>query len=180
MTVRFFILQAHYRGTVDFSNEALKASETALKRLLEGWKRLGELKPSADSTVDVADLERRCYEAMDDDLNTPVVIATLFDACRVINQINDGTARATEADIEALKRLMQTFAGDILGITPEGDASEGALKPYEEAVDLLLDIRREAKKNKDWTTSDRIRDRLSQIGFSVKDTKDGGWEWSLK
>lgn len=180
MTIRFFILQAHYRGTVDFSNDALKASETALKRFLEGWKRLGDLKASADSTIDVADLQRRCYEAMDDDLNTPMVIATLFDACRVINQVNDGTAHATEADLEALRRLMQTFAGDILGITPEGDAAEGALKPYEEAVDLLLDIRREAKKNKDWATSDRIRDRLGQIGFAVKDTKDGGFEWSLK
>ncbi|MGM9872690.1 MAG: cysteine--tRNA ligase [Muribaculaceae bacterium] len=180
MTIRFFILQAHYRGTVDFSNEALKGAETALARLLEGWNRIKELKASDSSSIDVADLRRRCYEAMDDDLNTPIVIATLFDACRVINRVNDGAATATAADIEALNDLMKTFAGDILGIRAEDAEGADALKPYQEAVDLLLEIRRQAKQNKDWTTSDRIRDRLAAIGFSVKDTKDGGWEWSLK
>lgn len=117
---------------------------------------------------------------MDDDLNTPVVIATLFDACRVINQINDGTAKATAADIDALKALMDTYAGDILGLLPEGAAAGEDIKPYQEAVDLLLEMRSEAKKNKDWATSDLIRNRLAEIGFAVKDTKDGGWEWSLK
>ncbi|MGM9859724.1 MAG: DALR domain-containing protein, partial [Muribaculaceae bacterium] len=180
MTIRFFILQAHYRGTVDFSNEALKGAETALARLLEGWNRIKELKASDSSSIDVADLRRRCYEAMDDDLNTPIVIATLFDACRVINRVNDGAATATAADIEALNDLMKTFAGDILGIRAEDAEGADALKPYQEAVDLLLEIRRQAKQNKDWNTSDRIRDRLAAIGFSVKDTKDGGWEWSLK
>ena len=182
MTIRFFILQAHYRGTVDFSNEALQASETALRRMLEGWKRLGELKPSAESTVDVEDIRTRCYKAMDDDLNTPVVIATLFDACRIINQVNDGHAKATADDIAALRDIMQTFLVDILGIRTEaGEAAGGeALKPFEDAVDLLLNIRREAKQRKDWATSDLIRDRLAAIGFAVKDTKDGGFEWSLK
>jgi len=183
MVIRFFILQAHYRGTVDFSNEALQAADTALHRMLDGWRRLRDLKPSEDSTVDVADLERRCYEALDDDFNTPIVIATLFDACRIINQINDGNARATQADIDALRSLMQTFLGDILGIRLDDDNAEaegGSLKPYQDAVELLLEMRREAKQRKDWATSDLIRDRLAQIGFAVKDTKDGGWEWSLK
>ena len=180
MTIRFFILQAHYRGTVDFSNEALQGAEAALKRMTEGWQRLQGLKPSEKSTIDVADLESRCYEAMDDDLNTPVVIATLFDACRLVNQVNDGNASATQADIDALKALFTTFLGDILGIRLEGQAGQANLKPYEEAVDLLLQIRKDAKSKKDWATSDQIRDALAKIGFQVKDTKDGGWEWSLK
>ena len=183
MTIRFFILQAHYRGTVDFSNEALQASEKALQRMQEGYRRLHELKASETSTIDIADIERRCQEAMDDDLNTPVVIATLFDACRAINQVNDGIASATAADIDSLKRIMDTYLVQILGIVPDAASASGAdaasLKPYEEAVDLLLDIRREAKQKKDWATSDFIRDRLAAIGFDVKDTKDG-YEWSVK
>ncbi len=182
MTIRFFILQAHYRGTVDFSNEALQGAESALKRMLEGWHRLQNLKPSDTSTVDVSDLRRRCYEAMDDDLNTPIVIATLFDACRIINQINDGNAKATQADIDELKDVMQTFLGDILGVRldSDGSGSSASLKPYEQAVDLLLQMRKEAKSRKDWATSDQIRNSLAAIGFSVKDTKDGGFEWTLE
>ncbi len=182
MTIRFFILQAHYRGTVDFSNEALQGAEAALKRMLEGWQRLQDLKPAETSSVDVSDIRRRCYEAMDDDLNTPIVIATLFDACRIINQVNDGNATLTAADIEELKDVMRTFLGDILGIRLESgaDASgEGSLKPFEQAIDLILSLRKDAKSRKDWATSDRIRDELAAIGFAVKDTKDGGWEWSL-
>ena len=183
MTIRFFILQAHYRGTVDFSNEALQASEKALQRMQEGYRRLAELKPSDTSTIDIADIERRCQEAMDDDLNTPIVIATLFDACRIINQVNDGSAAATAADIDGLRRIMDTYLVQILGIVPDAASAAGAdrssLKPYEDAVDLLLDIRREAKQKKDWATSDFIRDRLAAIGFDFKDTKDG-YEWSVK
>ena len=183
MTIRFFILQAHYRGTLDFSNEALQASEKALKRMLEGYRRLKDLRPSDSSDVDVAAIERQCYEALDDDLNTPMVIAALFEACRIVNQINDGHAKATEADIKALQKLFDTFLVEILGIVPDITGSDAAgataLKPFEDAVDLLLSIRSEAKRNKDWTTSDLIRSRLSEIGFDVKDTKDG-WEWNLK
>lgn len=180
MTIRFFILQAHYRGTVDFSNAALKGAETALGRLNDSYRRLAELKPSDKSTVDVSTLESRCAEAMDDDLNTPVVIATLFDAARIINQIHDSTATATAEDIETLRRVMDDYFVTILGIVPEGAASGTDTKPFEGAVDMLLEIRSQAKRNKDWTTSDHIRDRLAALGFSVKDTKDGGWEWSLK
>ncbi len=182
MTIRFFILQAQYRSTVDFSNEALQGSEKALKRMLEGYRRLMDLKPSETSTIDVAGLESLCYEALDDDLNTPIVIAHLFEACRLINQVNDGTASATQADIDALKALFQTFLVDILGISTDiAGASEGnaSLRPFEEAVDLLLEIRGEAKARKDWATSDLIRNRLAEIGFDIKDTKDG-FEWSVK
>ena len=180
MTIRFFILQAHYRGTVDFSNEALKASETALGRMLDGYRRLGELKASETSTVDVSKLEEQAYAAMDDDLNTPVLIGVLFEAVRIINPVKVHTATATQADIDTMRKLMDTFLIEILGIIPDGvkGDSAGAIKPYREAVDLLLDIRSNAKKNKDWTTSDLIRDRLAAIGFTVKDTKDGV-EWSL-
>ncbi|MDD5870741.1 MAG: cysteine--tRNA ligase [Bacteroidales bacterium] len=181
MTIRFFVLQAHYRGTVDFSNEALQAAEKALDRMLEGYRRLLALSPAETSTVDVSNYRTRCYEAMDDDLNTPTVISTLFDACKVINSANDGKASLTAEQIDELKDLYQTFLIDILGI--KTDIVEGsnanALEPFEKAVDLLLQIRNDAKAKKDWATSDLIRDKIKEIGFDVKDTKDG-YEWSLK
>lgn len=184
MTIRFFILQAQYRSTLDFSNEALQGSEKALQRMLDGVKRLGELKPSAESTIDISGLEAKCYEALDDDLNTPVVIAHLFEACRLVNQVNDGNATATQEDIDALKKLFDTFLVGILGVRADavgGSDSEvsTAMEPFEKAVDLLLELRGEAKVRKDWATSDLIRDRLAAIGFDVKDTKSG-FEWSVK
>jgi cysteinyl-tRNA synthetase len=181
MTIRFFILQAHYRGTVDFSNEALQAAEKAYDRMVDGWRRLQDLKASETSSVDVKEFRPRCYEAMNDDLNTAMVIATLFDACRVINQVNDGKATLTQADIDELKDLFQVFLVDVLGVRTELVASEeaGTLEPFEKAVDLLLEIRKEAKAKKDWATSDLIRDKIAALGFVVKDTKDG-FEWSLK
>ncbi|MDE6691782.1 MAG: cysteine--tRNA ligase, partial [Muribaculaceae bacterium] len=180
MTIRFFILQAHYGGTLDFSNEALQSAEKALQRMLDGYRRLQDLKPSDVSSVDVSALEEKCYEAIDDDFNTPVVISHLFDACRIINSVNDGKATLTAEDITILKRVMDTFLVDILGVRTEmGGESDGAsMRPFEEAMDLLLEIRANAKANKDWTTSDRIRNRLAEIGFSIKDTKDGV-EWTL-
>ncbi len=180
MTIRFFILQAHYRGTVDFSNEALQAAEKAYERMMDGWRRLCDLKAGEKSTVDISDLRSRCYDAMNDDLNTPTVIATLFDACRIINQANDGHATLSQADIDELKSLFQDFLFDILGVRNEADGQGGVdLKPYEEAIDLLLNIRKQAKANKDWATSDLIRNRMNEIGFDVKDTKDG-FEWKVK
>ena len=181
MTIRLFILQAHYRGTVDFSNEALQAAEKAYDRMVDGWRRLQDLKASETSSVDVKEFRSRCYEAMNDDLNTAMVIATLFDACRVINQVNDGKATLTQADIDELKDLFQVFLVDVLGVRTELVASEeaGTLEPFEKAVDLLLEIRKEAKAKKDWATSDLIRDKIAALGFVVKDTKDG-FEWSLK
>ena len=181
MTIRFFILQAHYRGTVDFSNEALQASEKALQRMLEGYARLQKLTPSEKSTVELGDLEAKCYEAMDDDLNTPVVIAHLFDACRIINQVSDGKATISADDLATLRRIMDTFLIEILGVVPDSGASAGSadMKPFEEAVDLLLELRSKAKASKDWATSDMIRDRMAQIGFEVKDRKDGV-EWTVK
>jgi len=180
MTIRFFILMAQYRSTLDFGNEALQAAEKALRRMQEGYRRLLDLKPSEQGSVDLGRIEEKMYEAMDDDLNTPVVIGHLFDLCRIVNQVNDGTATATAADIGRMKDLFRTFLFDILGIATDEISADGAnTKPFEQAVDLLLQIRAESKAKKDWATSDLIRNRLSEIGFNVKDTKDG-FEWSLK
>lgn len=182
MTIRFFILQAHYRGTVDFSNEALQGSEKALQRMLDGYRRLQDLKPAAKSTVDISGIEQKCYDALDDDFNTPVLIANLFDVCRIVNSVHDGNATLSGDDLDSLKRIMDTFLVDILGIRTqmvEGADKGDAMKPFEQAVDLLLEIRSQAKANKDWTTSDKIRNRMAEIGFNVKDTKDGA-EWTLK
>ncbi|MBQ7940887.1 MAG: cysteine--tRNA ligase [Muribaculaceae bacterium] len=181
MTIRFFILMAHYRGTVDFSNDALKAAEKAYDRMMDGWKRLNELKAGESTTVDlnVDELGKKCYEAMNDDLNTPMVIANLFDACRAINLVNDGKATISQADLDKLKNLFNIFLFDILGVRDVASSGDVNLKPYEEAVDLLLQIHKNAKDNKDWATSDLIRNRLAEIGFDVKDTKDG-FEWKVK
>lgn len=180
MTIRFFILQAHYRGTVDFSNEALQGAEKALGKLLDGWKRLNSLKASDKSSIELPDLKGKCYEALNDDLNTPMVIANLFEACSIINKVNDGNATLTQTDIDALKELFTTFLVDILGVRVESaGAADVNTKPYEDAVDFLLQLRKEAKAKKDWATSDAIRDKMAEIGFDVKDTKDGV-EWKLK
>lgn len=180
MTIRFFILQAHYRGTVDFSNEALQAAEKALERMLDGWHRLNALTPATQSSVKLEDYRQRCADAMNDDLNTPTVIATLFDACKVINQANDGHVTLSQGDIDELKSIFQTYLFDVLGIRDESAGGDSVnLEPYRKAVDLLLEMRRTAKSNKDWATSDLIRDKLSEFGFEVKDTKDG-FEWKVK
>ena len=176
MTIRFFILQAHYRSTVDFSNEALQASEKGLARLLEAYERLQKIVPAAQSTIDVKGLRDRCEEAMCDDLNTPIVISHLFDACKAINTVADGKGSISAADLEELKAVFSLFVEDVLGIKTEADDNKN--DAYKKAVDLLLDLRLQAKQNKDWAISDKIRNELTALGFSIKDTKDG-FEWSL-
>ena len=180
MVIRFFILQAHYRSTVDFSNAALQSAEKALQKMTDSYNRLQNLSPAEKSGVELPDYKELCYEAMDDDLNTPQVIAHLFDACRVINSASNGEISLSAADIESLRSLMDTFLIDLLGIRMgQQQESAGSLKPYEEAVNLLMEVRAKAKAAKDWATSDLIRDRLAQAGFDVKDTKNGV-EWSVK
>ena len=180
MTIRFFILQAQYRSTLDFSNEALQAAEKAWQRLSEGWNNLSRIVPAAETTVDVKELRAKCYEAMNDDLNTPIVISHLFDGVRAINTVLAGHATINEADLRELKETFSTFMFDILGLRLDAaEAGGAALEPFEKAVDLLLEVRREAKSRKDWATSDLIRDRLSTIGFEIKDTKEGT-EWKIK
>ena len=179
MTIRFFILQAHYRSTVDFSNEALQASEKAYNRLIEGWTNLSKIVPTAVSSVDVRSLREKCYEAMNDDLSTPIVISHLFDGVRIINTVLAGQATLSQEDIDSLRETMHTFMFDILGLTEAVQTDSAGNEAYRKAVELLLDMRKDAKSRKDWTMSDFIRDKLGEIGFEIKDTKEGT-DWKLK
>ena len=175
MTIRFFILQAHYRSTVDFSNEALVAAEKGYARLMQAYKTLGRLQPSKSSSVDVSGYRQLCYDAMNDDLNTPIVISHLFDMAKVINTVNDKKATLTQADIDELKGVMDTFLFDVMGLRDESATDNSAL--LDGLMKMILDVRATAKANKDWATSDHIRDELASLGVTVKDGKDGAtWE----
>jgi cysteinyl-tRNA synthetase len=187
MTIRFFILQAHYRSTVDFSNDALQAAEKGLERLLDAWKSLGAIQPTEKGSVGidfVNTLKQNCYDAMYDDFNTPIVISHLFEATKTINSIVDKKETITAEALEALKDTFKLFAFDLLGIkqSTSASAANGVNDAREEAfgkvVDILLEQRAKAKANKDWATSDMIRDNLAALGFEVKDTKDG-FTWKL-
>lgn len=178
MTIRFFVLQAHYRSTVDFSNEALQASEKGLSRLMDSYSSISKITPSASSSVEVKHIREKCYEALNDDLNSAMVIANLYEAATIINSATAGNITLTEEDIEELQSVFDLFLFDILGIRNELKSS-GNYDAFGKAVDMLLDIRAQAKANKDWATSDRIRDELAKAGFEIKDGKDGT-EWKLK
>ncbi|MGN0036145.1 MAG: cysteine--tRNA ligase [Bacteroidaceae bacterium] len=178
MTIRFFILQAHYRSTVDFGNEALQAAEKGLERLNEAEANLEKITPSATSTVDVKSLREKCYEAMNDDLNSPIVIAHLFDGARLVNNIVAGNATISADDLAHLKETFRMFMHEILGLQKEAGSSSGREAAYGRVVDMLLEQRLKAKANKDWATSDMIRNELTALGFEIKDTKDG-FSWKL-
>lgn len=178
MTIRFFILQAHYRSTVDFSNEALQASEKGLQRLMEAIGNLDRIQPANASSIDIKGLREKCYEAMNDDLNTPILISHLFDASRIINTILDKKATIDAADLEELKSIFHLFMFDVLGLKEEKGSSDGREEAFGRVVDMLLEQRVQAKANKDWATSDKIRDELTALGFEIKDTKDG-FSWKL-
>lgn len=177
MTVRFFMAQSHYRSTLDFSNEALQAAEKGYKRLMESIARLQKLEASDTSTVNVAEIRNNCYAAMNDDFNSPVLISHLFDVVRIINSAADKKEQLTVDDIDMLKSLMQTFVFDVLGLVDESDTNVGG-NVISGLMDLIIDIRTSARENKDWATSDKIRDQLKQIGVEMKDTKDGV-EWRI-
>ena len=188
MTIRFFILQAHYRSTVDFSNEALQAAEKGLERLLDAYNTLKNLTTDGDAALPkvemafVDSLREKCYETMNDDFATPNVISNLFDATRTINSVADKKATIAADVKEALIKVFDTFAFELLGLKPSaaaGNADNAAREQaYGKVVDMLLEQRLKAKANKDWATSDMIRDNLSALGFEVKDTKDG-FTWKL-
>ena len=187
MTIRFFILQAHYRSTVDFSNEALQAAEKGLERLLDAWRALNAIQPveknGSIGTDFAAQLKAKCYDAMCDDFNTPIVISHLFEAARVINSILDKKETIAADALEDLKAVFSLFAFDLLGIKAgagpaAGNGSDAREEAFGKVVDMLLEQRAKAKANKDWATSDMIRDNLAALGFEVKDTKDG-FSWKL-
>lgn len=178
MTIRFFILSAHYRGTVDFSNEALQAAEKAYERLMNGIEDLARIQPSAASDENtktfVAELRQKCYDAMNKDLMTPAVISNLFEACHLVNTIVDHKAQISADDLQELTDTMKLFAFDILGLQNERGANNDAREEaYGKVVDMVLDLRAKAKAEKNWAVSDQIRDSLAAAGFQVKDTKDG-------
>ncbi len=177
MTIRFFILQAHYRSTVDFSSEALEASEKGLERLMDGYARLQKLSPSATSSVETTGLRAKCEEALNDDLNTPIAISYLFEALKAINSVHDGKATISASDLEELQSVFKLMIEDLLGLKVE-TAATGTNEAYKQAIDMLLNMRLEAKRNKDWATSDKIRNELTALGFEIKDTKNG-FEWKL-
>lgn len=178
MTIRFFILQAHYRSTVDFSNDALQASEKGLQRLMDALVTLESISAGNETTVDVSSLRSKCYDAMNDDMNTALVISHLFDASRAINQIADKKATISAADLDELKATFKLFMYDILGLKEERGSSNGREEAFGKVVDMLLEQRLVAKANKDWATSDKIRNELAALGFEIKDGKDGT-TWKL-
>ena len=178
MTIRFFILSAHYRGTVDFSNEALEAAQKGYERLMNAFDDLDRVPVSShcDAETDkfVKTFRQRCYEAMNDDLQTPLVISYLFEACHLINTLLDHKAEICADCLKELGDAMKLFAFDLLGLKNEkGDNNVAREEAYGKVVDMVLDLRAKAKADKDWTTSDKIRDALAAAGFEVKDTKDG-------
>ena len=179
MTIRFFILQAHYRSTIDFSNEALQASEKGLERLMTAVKTIDELVTSEKSTVDILSLKDKCFVALNDDINSPIAIAHLFDGVRMINSIKVGKEKISAEDLAELKSFYNSMVFDILGFKEEQTSSVADNKVLNGTIELLLELRKNAKANKDWGTADKIRDDLNKIGVELKDTKDGV-DWSLK
>ncbi|WP_164108987.1 MULTISPECIES: cysteine--tRNA ligase [Sphingobacterium] len=173
MAVRFFMLQAHYRSTLDFSNEALDAAEKGYKRLMSAIALLDKITPAGKTKIDVDldELRKRCHTAMDDDFNSPILIAELFDAVRLINSIYDGKQQVNVQTLDSLKQLMQEFVFDIMGL--KDDQIVGDNQSMDDLMELVISLRNEAKQNKDFTTSDRIRQELSAIGIQLKDSKEG-------
>jgi cysteinyl-tRNA synthetase len=168
--LRFFMMQAHYRSNLDFTQDALNASEKGYARLIEAMKLIHKLNTSASSSFDVNELVNSFYQAMNDDFNTPILIANLFEAAKNINLINDGKATITTADRDLLAKEMNGFIAGVLGLQPSEESNDSKLAPV---MNLVLDLRQQARSNKDWKTSDKIRDGLAAAGIVVKDGKEG-------
>ena len=177
MTIRFFILQAHYRSTLDFSNEALKAAEKGLKRLMAGMDTLEKLDFSDSSSVDIQALKRSCYDAMNDDFNSPILIATLFEGVRIINSVAEKNETISSPDLIILKELFAIFVFEILGLKPENP--KGQTRVTEGLMELILKIRQKSRETKNWDTSDQIRDALQKLHITVNDGKAGS-TWSIE
>ena len=178
MTIRFFILSAHYRGTVDFSNDALKASQKGMQKLMDGLADIERIAPQAQSDSNVHDFvaafRQKCYDAMNDDLQTPLVISNLFEACRIVNTIINHKASISATDLDELSSAMRLFAHDILGLRADSAAgNDKREEAFGKVVDMVLELRNKARSEKNWTVCDQIRDALKDAGFEVKDTKDG-------
>ncbi len=178
MTIRYFMLTAHYRSTLDFSNEALQAAEKGLDRLLKALLTLDQVKPATNSTVNIKQLEENCFAAMNDDLNTPIAIAHLFEGVKMINSVSCEKETINAEDLQKVKALFSTFVFELFGLESQQKSNKTESSSYKGAVDLLLQLRQEAKNKKEWTTADKIRNELVKLGFIVKDTKEG-YSWEL-
>lgn len=174
--IRFCMMQAHYRSTLDFTPDSLNAAEKGYERLSEAIARLDQLTAGSESSQSVDTMIAACYKAMNDDFNAPMLIAALFEMVKFINLVADGKASVSQADLDLLKKEMLSFAGDVLGLHFEKTGNDQALAA---AMDLVLEMRKTAREQKDWSTSDKIRDRLSEAGIVIKDGKDGA-DWSVK
>jgi cysteinyl-tRNA synthetase len=175
MTVRFFILQAHYRSTIDFSNEALQAAEKGFQKLMKAVESIKKIKPAQTSTLDIEKLKEKCYAALDDDLNSPVLLSNLFDGVRFINSVLDGSEKIDEAGLESLKDLFNLFVFSILGLKDENAGIDDD-RLTQDLMKIIIELRQAAKNNKDWSASDRIRNELKNAGVVLKDLKEGA-EW---
>ena len=171
MTIRFFILQAHYRSTVDFSNEALKAAEKGMNKLMAALETLQTIEVTTESSIEVSDYKKKFYQAINDDFNTPILVAHLFDAVKQINSIAAGKGTLSKTSKEELIQLMSDFCFDILGLEKVNGESQDGLA--DEVMDVVLGLRKIAKDNKDWSTADFIRDELGKLNITVKDAKEG-------
>jgi cysteinyl-tRNA synthetase len=178
MTIRFFLLQAHYRSTIDFSNEALEAAEKGFQKLMKAVGTLKKLKPSLSSTVDIPSLRKKCYEAMDDDLNTPVLLSYLFEGVKYINSISDGAEKIGSSDLDSLKGLFNVFVFDILGLKDEVVSKEDE-SLTSDLMKIIISLRQDAKNKNEWDVSDKIRSDLKNAGIILKDTKNGA-EWEIE
>ncbi len=176
MTIRFFILQAHYRSEMDFSNEALQASEKGLERLMNATRTLKELKTSEKTSTDVSSIQKKCFDALNDDLNSPIAIAHLFDLVKVINSVKAGTETISEKDLANLTSFFHSMVFDILGLKEEKSDTGEENGVLSGAMELIIQLRKQAKESKDWATADKIRDSLKAVGIELKDTKEGV-EW---
>jgi cysteinyl-tRNA synthetase len=177
MVVRFFMMQTHYSSTLDFSNEALQASEKGYNRLIESYGTLDKLIPSDKSSVDIKKIQDACYEAMNDDFNTPILLSHLFECARIINSANDKKETLTADAIALLKKIYQDFLVDIMGIKRE-EQNGKKTEALNSVMNLLIDLRKKVKDNKDYATSDEIRNRLLESGIQIKDGKDGA-TWTI-
>jgi len=170
---RFFMLQAHYRSILDFSNDALMASEKGFNRLMDTFRNIDHLPVSNTSSFSVDEWKQRCYNAMNDDFNSPILIATLFDAVKYINAIKEGEEKISQQDLELLKNTMHAFIFEVLGLVDSTIVNEDRTQKLSGTIELLIKLRAEARTNKDFATSDQIRDQLLSLGIQLKDGKEG-------
>lgn len=170
---RFFMMQAHYRSILDFSDDAILAAEKGYNRLMDAIDSLPALEAGSTSTFDIKEWSKNAYDAMDDDFNTPILISHLFEGVRFVNLLKDKSATLTDADLELFSKLMNTFVFDVLGLSNQSELPDAHAEKLDGAVNLLIDMRNKARADRDWALSDQIRDQLGALGIQLKDGKDG-------